>query len=146
MRSGRPRGPGKGFKNVGGEAPHIFEGFPVPPGPARPQKFSQQIPARLPSARLPSGTQLPAFQMFFVGFSVCTRSVFLSTVAVYTRCPVRVGVVAPDRSPDSDWLGPQAVKKERATQPHRSRWVGSCLDLRRLEVPVSAKKMPIETL
>ena len=26
--SGRPRGPGKALKNVGGEAPRIFEGFP----------------------------------------------------------------------------------------------------------------------
>ncbi len=43
--------PGKAFKNVGGEAPHIFEGpqaphifegLPGPPGPARPQKRSQK--------------------------------------------------------------------------------------------------------
>ena len=42
LRSGRPRGPGKAFKNVGGEAPHILEGFPGPPGPARLQKGTQQ--------------------------------------------------------------------------------------------------------
>ncbi len=28
LRSGRPRGPGKSFQNVGGEDPHIFEGLP----------------------------------------------------------------------------------------------------------------------
>ncbi len=28
LRSGRPRGPGKAFKNAEGEAPNIFEGFP----------------------------------------------------------------------------------------------------------------------
>ncbi len=42
MRSCRPRGPGKAFKNVGGFAPHIFEGFPGPPGPARHQKRTQK--------------------------------------------------------------------------------------------------------
>ncbi len=36
LRFDRPRGPGKAPKNVGGEAPHIFEGLPGPPGPARP--------------------------------------------------------------------------------------------------------------
>ncbi len=49
LRSGRPRGPGKAFKNVGGEAPHLFEGFPRPPGPARIQKRTPTNPARLPS-------------------------------------------------------------------------------------------------
>ena len=38
LRSGRPRRPGKALKNVGGFAPHMFEGLPGPPGPARPQK------------------------------------------------------------------------------------------------------------
>ncbi len=38
MRSGRPRGPGKALRNVGGETPRISEGFPGPPEPARPQK------------------------------------------------------------------------------------------------------------
>jgi hypothetical protein len=33
-----PLGPEKAFRNVGDEAPHICEGFPGPPGPARPQK------------------------------------------------------------------------------------------------------------
>ena len=42
MRSGRARGPGKAFKNVRGVAPHILEGFPGPPGPARPQKRTPQ--------------------------------------------------------------------------------------------------------
>jgi hypothetical protein len=32
----------------GGVAPHICEGFPGPPGPARPQKRTQTNPARLP--------------------------------------------------------------------------------------------------
>ncbi len=56
-KSGRPRGPGRALKNVGknvgGEAPHIFEGFPGPPGPARPQQCTPENPARLPS-----GTQI----------------------------------------------------------------------------------------
>ncbi len=38
MKSGRPRRPGKALRNVGGEAPHIPEGLPGPPGPARHQK------------------------------------------------------------------------------------------------------------
>ncbi len=37
-------------QNVGGEAPHIFEGFPGPTGPARPQKRTPTNPARLPSS------------------------------------------------------------------------------------------------
>ncbi len=37
LKSGRPRGPGKALQNVGGEAPHIFEGSPGPPGPDRPE-------------------------------------------------------------------------------------------------------------
>ncbi len=49
LRFGRPRGPGKAFQKVGGEDPHIFEGSPGPPGPARPQKRTQTNPARLPS-------------------------------------------------------------------------------------------------
>ncbi len=55
LRSGRPRGPGKALQNMGGFAPHMFEDFPGPPGPARPQKRSPTN-----SARLPSGTQSPA--------------------------------------------------------------------------------------
>jgi hypothetical protein len=43
LRSGRPRGPGKAFKNVGVFAPHLLEGFPRPPGPARPQKCTLKI-------------------------------------------------------------------------------------------------------
>ncbi len=31
------------FKNVGGEAPHVLEGSPVPEGPARPQTRTQTI-------------------------------------------------------------------------------------------------------
>ncbi len=38
LESGRPRGLRKPFKNMGGEAPRIFEWFPGPPGPPRPQK------------------------------------------------------------------------------------------------------------
>ncbi len=34
-RSGRPQKP---FKNMGGEAPHLFEWFVGPPGPPRPRK------------------------------------------------------------------------------------------------------------
>ena len=33
--SGRPRAAGKPFKKVGGEAPHLLEGFPGRPGPPR---------------------------------------------------------------------------------------------------------------
>ena len=53
LKSGRPRGPWKAFKNVGGDAPHLFEGLPGPPGLARPQKCTPTNPARLPS-----GTQV----------------------------------------------------------------------------------------
>ncbi len=53
LRSCRPRGPGKAFKNVGGEAPHILQGLPGPPGPARPQK-------RTPKIR-PDCLQVPSF-------------------------------------------------------------------------------------
>ena len=42
LRSGRTRGPGRAFKNMGGFALHLFEGFPGPPGPARPQKCTPQ--------------------------------------------------------------------------------------------------------
>jgi hypothetical protein len=41
LRSGRPRGPGKAFQNVGGFAPHISEGLSGPPGPARLPKRTQ---------------------------------------------------------------------------------------------------------
>ncbi len=47
LKSGRPRGLRKAFKNVGGFAPHRFEGLPGLPGPARPQKCSPTNPARL---------------------------------------------------------------------------------------------------
>ncbi len=53
LKSGRPRGPGKAFKNVEGFAPHIFEGFPGSPGPARPQKRTPTNPARLHSGTQP---------------------------------------------------------------------------------------------
>ncbi len=43
MKSGRPRGPGEAFKNDWGEAPHISEGFPGPPWPARPQNRPNKI-------------------------------------------------------------------------------------------------------
>jgi hypothetical protein len=52
LRSGRPRGPGKALKKVGGEAPHIFEGLFGAPGPARRQtgtpKKSGQTAFRYP--------------------------------------------------------------------------------------------------
>jgi hypothetical protein len=53
LRSGRSRGPGKAFQNVGGEATHIFKGFPGPAGPARPQTRTPKNPARLPSGTQP---------------------------------------------------------------------------------------------
>jgi hypothetical protein len=43
LKTGRPRGPGKTFRNVGGEAPHISEGLSGLPGPARPQKRTPTI-------------------------------------------------------------------------------------------------------
>jgi hypothetical protein len=43
LKFGRPRGSGKGFQKVGGEAPPLVEGFPGPPGPARPQKHTPKI-------------------------------------------------------------------------------------------------------
>ena len=49
LRSGGARGPGKALKKVGAKPPRIFEGFPRPPGPARPQKGTPKNPARLPS-------------------------------------------------------------------------------------------------
>ncbi len=36
-------GPGKAFKHVGVLRPHRFAGFPVPPGPARPQKHTPKV-------------------------------------------------------------------------------------------------------
>ena len=36
--SGRPQAAGKPLKKVGGEAPHLFEGFPGRPGPPRARK------------------------------------------------------------------------------------------------------------
>ncbi len=42
MRSGRPRGPGKALRNLGGFAPHLFEGLTGAPGPARLQKCTQK--------------------------------------------------------------------------------------------------------
>ncbi len=56
LRSSRPRGPGKAFKNVGGEAPHIYEGLPGLPGPARLQKCTRksgQTAFRHPACRTP---------------------------------------------------------------------------------------------
>ena len=51
LKSGRPRGHKTSFKLVGGgEAPHYFEVFPDPLGPARPQNSTQRNPARLPSS------------------------------------------------------------------------------------------------
>ncbi len=38
LGSGRPRGPGRPFQDVEGEAPDLLEGSPEPPGPARPPK------------------------------------------------------------------------------------------------------------
>ncbi len=49
LRSGRPRGPGETLKKVGGFAPHIFEGCPGPPGPARPQKRTPTNPNKSPT-------------------------------------------------------------------------------------------------
>ncbi len=43
LRFGWPRGPGKAFKNVGGEASHIFEGFPGPRGRPDPKKSPQKF-------------------------------------------------------------------------------------------------------
>ncbi len=59
MKSGRPRRPGKALK--GAEAPHLFEGFPETPGPARPQKRTPKnsgqtafrYPAQVHDARPP---------------------------------------------------------------------------------------------
>ncbi len=56
LRSGRPRGPGIAFKNVRGFAPHIFEGFPGPPGLARPQTCTPKNQPRLPSGTQPLHT------------------------------------------------------------------------------------------
>ncbi len=49
LRSGRPRGPGRPSKMWWASPPHFFEGIPGPPGPARLQKSTPKIPARLPS-------------------------------------------------------------------------------------------------
>ncbi len=56
MRSGRPRGPGSAFKNVGVEAPHIFEGSPGPRGRPDLKKAPKQVrPDCLQVTRLSSG-------------------------------------------------------------------------------------------
>ncbi len=51
LKSGRPRGPGKALKSVGGFAPHIFEGLPGPRGRSdlkNAPKNSGQIAFRYP--------------------------------------------------------------------------------------------------
>ena len=53
VRSGRQRGPGKSFQEGGGRSPHILEGSPGPPGPARPQTCTPQI--------RPDCLQVPSF-------------------------------------------------------------------------------------
>ncbi len=54
LRSGRPRGPGKAFKNVGGFAD--LRAIPGPPGAGQTSKMHSQNPARLPSG---TRTSLP---------------------------------------------------------------------------------------
>ena len=72
--SGRPQGPRIPGQKVGGFAPDLFEGFPGPPGPARPHKCTPKNPARLLSGTQASeSTAVPvlwssAFNSFcFVG-------------------------------------------------------------------------------
>ncbi len=60
FRSGRPREPGKAFKNVGGFASRRFEGLPGPPGPARHQKRTLKRPR-------PDCRQVPSFNTWFWG-------------------------------------------------------------------------------
>jgi hypothetical protein len=73
LRSGRPLGPGKAFKKVGGFAPHILQGFPGPPGPARLQEGTPKNPARLPS-----GTQKLRFPVRLLPKPEGSRSVVLA--------------------------------------------------------------------
>ncbi len=63
LTSGRPRGPGKAFKNVGGDFPHIFEGVPDPPGASQTSKThpktSGQSAFRNPALRSGQGPGPP---------------------------------------------------------------------------------------
>ncbi len=74
----------------GGETPHIFEGFPGPPGPVRPQK---RTPKK--TARLPSGTQV------FIVFDNVT--LFLmggpGPQNVFSMIPPMTNQSVPDRVP-----------------------------------------------
>ncbi len=45
--SGRPRGPGRPFRWVGGFAPHLLEGSPGPPGPPRPSTWPIADPSKI---------------------------------------------------------------------------------------------------
>jgi hypothetical protein len=62
LKSGRLRGPGKTLKNVGGFAPHVFEGFPSPRRrpdlKSAPQKVRPDCP-QVPSRRASSAAKVP---------------------------------------------------------------------------------------
>ena len=55
---GRPRGPGKAFKKVGGFRPHRFEGFPGPPEAGQTSTTQPTQSPQLPATRLPFGSSL----------------------------------------------------------------------------------------
>jgi hypothetical protein len=66
--------PSKPSKNLGGFAPRIFGWFQSPQGPPRPQRPTQQIPARLPSGTQRHGSSVAVWAL---GCSSASRIVFL---------------------------------------------------------------------
>ncbi len=66
----------------GGRSPHIFEGFPGPPRPARPQERTQTN-----QARLPSGTQIE-----------CSCWLVRCSMEFYGRPPQKAPALGPPRS------------------------------------------------
>ncbi len=76
LRSGRPRGPGKAFQNVGGEAPQILDGFPGTLGPARPQEC-------IPQKFRPDCLQVPSTGLAQL---VHLLSLFVCLARVHAQC------------------------------------------------------------
>ncbi len=111
LRSGRPGGPGKTLKNVGGEAPHLVEGLSGPPGPARPQKCTPKHPARLPS-----GTQeYVCFMRAATQTSRLTPPAGLpSPNTPSNNAPISIPPTTPQRNSSAELQGPGKLLRFRS--------------------------------